>query len=375
MQWAIRYLQTLWDVTAEMAPYLLLGFLVAGLLSGWLTRGFVQRHLGGSRWASVIRATLVGVPMPLCSCGVLPVAASLRERGASRGATTAFLTSTPQTGVDSIAATYALLGLPFTLVRVIAAFVTGWLNGLLVEWLGKEPQRRAKTEPTESCCAGQSSDCEDTSARESNRDDATACCDEATPVPSARSLSSMLGYGLVRMPRDIGRALLLGLLLAALIVMLIPEGNLGAVAGSGFLSLVLITALSVPFYVCSTGSIPVGLALLHAGVSPGAVLVFLITGPATNAATLTTLWVTLGRRSTLVYITGLVLSTWLIGWVFNLVHAGELQSMVHGHHEFLPAWFGDLSAVALLALLAAVLIPWRAMGEKSGVLNPSEYHS
>lgn len=371
MDWVLRYLAVLWEVTAEMAPYLLLGFVMAGLLSGWLTRAFVQRHLGRSRWAAVFRSTLIGVPMPLCSCGVLPVAASLRERGASRGATTAFLTSTPQTGVDSIAATYALLGPVFTAVRVVAAFLTGWLNGLLVEFFGSEPQARPSSAAKADCCQDQTEACS------SKADVAvSSCCAETeAKTVSPRSLTSMLSYGLVRMPREIGRALLMGLLLAALIVLLIPEGDLGAVGGTGFVSLVLITALSVPFYVCSTGSIPVGLALLHAGVSPGAVLVFLITGPATNAATLTTLWVTLGKRSTIVYTTGLVFSAWAIGWAFNLLYSGQLESAGHAHGSFLPGWLGDVSAAALLVLLAAVLIPWRAVGVKAGMLQPSQHHS
>ncbi|MGF1484822.1 MAG: SO_0444 family Cu/Zn efflux transporter [Opitutales bacterium] len=363
MDWILRYLQTLRDVTAEMAPYLLLGFAVAGVLSGWLTRSFVQRHLGGGRLASVFRATLVGVPMPLCSCGVLPVAASLRERGASRGATTAFLTSTPQTGVDSIAATFALLGPIFTGVRVVAAFVTGWLNGLFVEWLGSEPKDRVQPKSANGCCSMEPAD--------------SGCADETQPVKSsnARSVSEMARYGWITMPREIGRALLFGLLLAALIVQLIPEGDLTRIAGQGLLSLVLITALSVPFYVCSTASIPVGLALLHAGVSPGAVLVFLITGPATNAATITTLWTTLGRRSTIVYISGLVLSAWLFGWIFNQFYAGTLDAANHAHDSLLPGWLGDASAVLLLLLLAFVLIPWRDLGMKAGVLKPSEHAS
>jgi uncharacterized membrane protein YraQ (UPF0718 family) len=181
----------------------------------------------------------------------------------------------------------------------------------------------------------------------------------------------MLTYGLITMPREIGRALLVGLLLAALIVQVVPENQLASVAGGGFMSLVLITALSVPLYVCSTGSIPLGLALLHAGVSPGAVLVFLIAGPATNTATFTTLWAMIGRRATIVYITGLILSAWTVGWVFNLLYAGTLDTARHAHESVLPAWLGNASAVVLLGLLACVLLPqlrhlWPGSAKASG---------
>ncbi|MDE5959958.1 MAG: permease, partial [Muribaculaceae bacterium] len=119
-----EFLATFWAMLCEMAPYLLLGFLFAGMLHAFLPASFYNRHLGRPGFWSVAKAAMFGVPLPLCSCGVIPTAMSMRRQGASRAATVSFLISTPQTGVDSILATGSLLGWPLALIRPIAAFAT-----------------------------------------------------------------------------------------------------------------------------------------------------------------------------------------------------------------------------------------------------------
>ncbi len=337
---ALLFLTTVWTVTAQMAPYLLLGFLVAGLLSVYVSPAWLERHLGGRGWGPIWRAALLGVPLPLCSCGVIPVAASLRQHGASKAATTSFLLSTPQTGVDSIAVTGAILGPLFAVLRPVIALLTGLLGGGLV---------RAVT-----------------------RDEATATVvPPSLPAVRGPRLRRVLHYGFEVLPRDIGRALLVGLLLAALITVLVPPGALAKVLGGGLVPILVMIAVGMPLYVCATGSVPLAAGFIHAGVAPGAVLAFLIAGPATNAAAVTTLHRVLGRRTLIVYLGTVAASAVAAGLLVNALVPAEglrLPGLHAGHdHGDQPGWFSQLSAVVLVAVMAWALRPRRRASTGSSV--------
>lgn len=354
-----------WSMLAEMAPYLLLGFAVAGLLSVFISPEWVERHLGGSRLSQIFKASLFGVPLPLCSCGVIPVAASLRRHGAGKGATTAFLLSTPQTGVDSIAVTWALMGPFLAIYRPLAALVTGFAGGTLVQVAdrdnGPAPAASAVS------CSGAADNCCDTSA--------AGCTDPACCGPGAATRSPWVRafeYGLVTLPRDIGRALILGILLSGVISALVEPAALERVLGGGLLPILAAMLVGVPLYVCATASVPIAVAMIHAGLSPGAALAFLISGPATNAATLTTLWRVLGRRAMVLFLVTVALGAVGSGLLVDAVIAAGLVpegavvtavDAIHAHHggaEADPGWWvGQLSAVALLLVLANALRPRR----------------
>ena len=229
-EWLINIPGGFWAVLSEMAPYLLLGFFAAGLLSVLISPELVERHLGGRGLAPVLKAAAFGVPMPLCSCGVIPVAASLRRHGASRGATTAFLIATPQDGVDSILVTLSLLGPVFAIFRPLVALVSGLLGGSLVSALASEGQD-----------AG--------SAAEKCRD---ACC---APQRQGR-LYRVFAYGFGALPRDIGRALLAGLVIAAGISALVPPESLAPYLGGGVVAMLVMMLVGIPVYVCATASVP-----------------------------------------------------------------------------------------------------------------------
>ncbi|NQT13060.1 MAG: SO_0444 family Cu/Zn efflux transporter [Planctomycetes bacterium] len=323
-----------WLVLGQMAPYLLLGFLVAGVLSVCISPAWVERHLGRRGLRPVVAASLLGVPLPLCSCGVIPVSASIRRHGASRSATTAFLLSTPQTGVDSIAVTYALLGPVFALFRPLAALLTGILGGTLVEWFTEAdeadpPEGPAASTCTESCCDG----------------------DRRQNV-----VLQALRYGFVTLPRDIGAALLVGILIAAAIAAAVPEGQLHAYLGTGIVSILCLMALGVPVYVCATASVPIAAGFMHAGASPGSALAFLIAGPATNAATLTTVWRVMGRRTTFLYVLTVATSAVVGGLTLDwLVPAAQVivPALGEHHHQVIEGgWLEPGSAVVLLIVLA-----------------------
>ena len=331
-----------WQVWCEMAPYLLAGFVVAGVLSIFISADWVERHLGRRGLSSVWKASLLGVPLPLCSCGVIPVAASMRRHGASRAAVTAFLISTPQTGVDSIAATYALLGPVFAVFRPVAALISGMFGGVLVVLLGESKQEQAAEEAapppcTEPCCRG----------------------DRSRPA-----LLRALGYGLVTLPRDVGGALLLGVLIAGAMGVLAPKDRAHAYLGGGIGSILLLMAAGVPVYVCATASVPIAAGFIHMGASPGAALAFLIAGSATNPATFTTVWKMLGRRSALVYLLSVAVSAVGCALLLDQLYAflgdaaprlgAHVHAMTHGD------WLSTFWAVTLLAVLAfSYFSAWR----------------
>lgn len=342
-----EFLHNTWDLVAEMAPYLLFGFAMAGVLHILIRKDFVQRWLGKPGLGGVIKASVLGVPMPLCSCSVIPVAASLRKSGATRGATASFLSSTPQTGVDSILATYALLGGLFTAVRVLVAFVCGIVTGYLIELFCKEPKK--ETEPTFQPMEGATFTISSPTASPVQVE-TKSCCASQTPK---KSPTEALRYGFITLPADLARALIIGLLLAGLITTLMPEDLLAGNLSSGPLAFLLATAISLPLYVCATASIPMAYALMAAGLSPGAALVFLITGPATNTATIVTVWQMLGRGATAIYLVSLLLISWLSGWLFNEALSAEQSSDALHHHEALhPSLWQHGSGVLLIVLLA-----------------------
>ncbi len=347
-----------WAMLAEMAPYLLLGFVVAGILSAFISPEWVERHLGGSRVGQIVKASLFGVPLPLCSCGVIPVAASLRRHGAGKGATTAFLLSTPQTGVDSIAVTWALLGPFLAIYRPLAALVTGIFGGGLVHTFDRDD---ATASASQAVGADVESGCGD------------GACAPAADRPSNRWLQAA-EYGLVILPRDIGRALIVGILLSGVISALIEPSALSGVLGTGVVPILAAMAVGVPLYVCATASVPIAVALIHAGLSPGAALAFLISGPATNGATLTTLWRIMGRRTVVLFLltvalgaigSGLLVDGLIVsGLVPESTVVTHTDLTVHDHEHAaaggLDWWFRQAAAVALLLVVVNALRPRRS---------------
>jgi uncharacterized protein len=320
-----------WTTLGQMAPYLLFGFLFAGVLSVLISPSAVERHLGGSGLRPVAKAAIFGVPLPLCSCGVIPVTASLRRHGASRPASTSFLLSTPQTGVDSILVTYSLLGPVFAVFRPIAALISGLLGGALVAIAGEN---------------GNASDVPD-----------DACTDECCSNPTGSStIVRILRYGLVTLPRDIGRALIVGLVLAGVISALVPDDFFAGWLGGGISSMLAMMLVGIPIYVCATASVPVAAALVAKGVSAGAVLVFLMTGPATNAAAIATIWRVMGRRTALVYLAVVAITALASGLVLDqLYSASGSVASIHSHEMGL-SWLETGSAVALIIVLAVALL-------------------
>jgi hypothetical protein len=350
-----------WATVAEMSPYLLFGFFVAGLLSVLVSQRMVERHLGGSGFLPVLKATLFGIPLPLCSCGVIPVSMSLHKHGASRGATVSFLLSTPQTGVDSILVTYSLLGPVFAIFRPLAALVTGLVGGVLVNLFGQEATgteegKKVGTEEGRKLSPSHLPTFSPSIPPPSNPQPAKCtgeCCQAVKP---GRKLLNGMKYGFVSLPRDIGKPLLVGLAIAALISTIVPDDFFAARLGQGLPAMLIMMLIGIPMYVCASASVPVAAALILKGLSPGAALVFLITGPGTNAAGLATIWNTLGRRTAILYlltVAGCALAAGIV--LDSLIHSIDIGIASHTH-GMAPSILQHLSAVVLLGVLGYAFV-------------------
>ena len=333
LDWVKLFLQTFWELTLEMAPYLLLGFLIAGFLNGAFSKDWMQRKMGKKGIGSALKASIFGIPLPLCSCGVIPTGVSFHKQGASKGATNSFLISTPQTGVDSILVTYSMMGWAFAIVRPIIALITGVLGGLWADSIKNEAESTKTVE---------------------------ACEHTADEKTKQHWWNRIFVYAFVTFLQDISRWLILGLVLATLITIAVPDKWFTEYLDQPWLNMLIILAASIPLYVCATASVPIAAALLLKGISPGAALVFLMAGPATNIATFTVLWKSIGKKTTLVYLASIMIGAVGFGllidygfpssWVSAFTPSSVGISDPHSHH-FLPHWLMISSGVLMLYLI------------------------
>lgn len=317
----------------EMSPFLLLGFLFAGLLHVFVPKMVYSRYLSGHNFRSVFYAALFGVPLPLCSCGVLPTAMSLRREGASKGATVSFLIATPETGVDSIAATYSLMGLPFAIVRPITAFFTSLLAGTLINTFDKDqPGQTTAAVPEEAhnhhhedcCCHEHHHEEEKSCCCHDHHED--SCCHEHHHEASKSNgffgkIVEALHYGFVEMVGDIGKWLVVGLLIAGLITVFVPDSYFEIFKDNTALSMLLVLCIAIPMYICATGSIPIAVALIMKGLTPGAALVLLMAGPACNMASLLVVGKTLGRKTLVLYLLSIITGAVAAGFLIDQMPA------------------------------------------------------
>jgi uncharacterized membrane protein YraQ (UPF0718 family) len=330
-----------WKLLQQSSLYVLFGIFVAGLMHVFVRPEAVSRHLGKGKVSSVLKAAALGVPVPLCSCGVLPAAVSLKKQGASNGATTAFLISTPESGVDSIALTYALIDPVMTVARPAAAFTTAAVAGIAENMLG--PGKEEKTvQPDLSCPVDN-------------------CCDGVNCLPEVHrhhhtffeKLKAGLSYSLFELWGDIAPWFLAGLLLAGVITTLVPSQLLVKHLGGGLSSMLIMLAAGIPLYICATASTPIAAALILKGVSPGAALVFLLAGPATNITSLTVLFGLLGKRATAIYLASIAVVSVVCGLALDQVYAFlgiSAQAVAGQAAEIIPLWAQVAGALALLVM-------------------------
>lgn len=334
-----------WRLLVEAAPFVLFGFLAAGLLKALIPENFVARHLGKSSSGSVIKASLLGIPLPLCSCGVIPAAIGLRKQGASKGASAAFLISTPESGVDSIAITWALLDPLMTIARPVAALLSATVTGLFINLLPED-----KTGLPAYTEADTSSTCQD------------ACCkghQHATGASMKSKLTKGMRFAFGDLLGDIGTWLLIGILISGVISYLLPASFFAQHLQGEWSSLFIMLVVGIPLYICASASTPIAAAMVLKGLSPGAALVFLLAGPATNAATITVISKFWGKKVTLIYLATIASTSLLIGWLLNRVYALlsiDITQWVSTAETEIGTPLAVISALLLLALIARSLL-------------------
>lgn len=322
------------ELINEMSPYLLLGFLIAGIMHAFIPNSFYAKYLSGSSFRSVLSAAIFGVPLPLCSCGVIPTAMSLRREGASKGAVVSFLIATPQTGVDSIFATYSLMGLPFAIVRPIAALITAILGGRFVNTFDKDE-------------------------KEYVANDRSRNFSENEHLSFGEKIIEALKFGFVEMMEDIGKWLVIGLVIAGLITVFVPDSLFAVFKDNTLMSMLLVLCISIPMYLCATGSIPIAVALMMKGLTPGAALVLLMAGPASNAASILIINKVLGRKSLVLYLISIIVGAIAFGYGIDYLMPREwFTSALIGSdaccHED-TSWFQWLCTGVLALLLLNVV--------------------
>lgn len=318
-------LLALWTTATQIAPYLLLGLAVAGAMHVLVPSSTIRRHLSGAGWLPILKAALAGVPLPLCSCGVIPVAEHLRREGAGRGATLSFLASTPSTGVDSILATSGLLGPVFAVVRMAYAFAAGLLAGVLTESVGGPAPAAA---PSAIVCVPS---------------------DEPTSASWSGALGRAMRHGFEDVLFGMRSWLWIGIVAGGLLSWALPADLFAGALGNPVLSYLAMAAIGVPLYVCATGSLPIAAALLAKGLSPGATLVFLAVGPATNTATIGFVAKSFGKRVLAIYLGVLVGVAFALGAVIDLTGLQAVIRKAVSCHTGI-AWWEHASAVLLLFL-------------------------
>lgn len=370
----------IFNIINGMSPYLLLGFLLAGLMHAFVPGKFYTKYLSRRSFRSVLNAAILGIPLPLCSCGVIPTAMSLRKEGASKGAVVSFLVATPQTGVDSIMATFSLMGLPFAILRPIAALVTAVFGGFIADRAeenkeGKLVRVADSAEAAPCCCHRHEQEnahtchCHEEHHTEVGQD--TCHCHGGQQHSSGHGQTSFLDkfkdalvYAYVDMMEDIGKWLAIGLLVAGLLTVYVPTEYFAVFQGNTLASMLLVLCIAMPMYLCATGSIPIAVALMMKGLTPGAALVMLMAGPACNFASMLVIQRNLGTRTMLVYLMSIVIGAVLFGcmvdWLQFSGHVDFLYRLTSSTCTMphITGWFKwTCTGVLALMLVNALVLP------------------
>jgi len=328
----------------EMAPYLLLGFGVAGVLSVLFSKEQIQDKIGAQNFTSCLKAVLYGIPLPLCSCGVIPVSASLKRHGASKGSIIAFLTTTPQTGVDSIMVTYSMLGLPILILKLIVALISGLFAGIITNFLNQN----------------------------NNNSDDSICVDQCCNKNDGGIIKRSLTYGFKTLPKDIVEPLLVGLVLAGFIGLLAQDDFSYLVESvknyHSIVKILIIMIISIPLYICATASIPVALMISSVFGSPGAAIALLIAGPATNLSGIATCNKIVGKKSTLIYVSTVFAFAFIAGVFTDFMEINIRDYTPHMHADHV-SFFSYLCVFILLGVLGFCLFDRKELQEKKNSLK------
>jgi len=333
MELSILFINNFYTLTLDMAIYIIFGILFAGILKQIIPKDFVSKHLGNDNYSSVIKASLFGIPLPLCSCSVIPFATSLKKEGASSGSVLSFLISTPITGADSILATYGFFGWIFTIYRVITSLIIAIFAGLLQNLFDKEDIVNNEKE-SKSCC------CNNT-------------CDNKTT--NKFSIKEVFNYAIFDIFKDFAKPLFWGLIAGSIITTLMPQNMMEYLSSNIFITYLIILLFSMPLYICATASLPIAASLIAAGLSGGAAFILLSAGPATNSVTMGVVLKTLGKKALIIYLSTIGFFSLIFAYIFDLYLPNILTGMIINENEKFGI-FSHLFAIIMLFMIAYFLL-------------------
>jgi uncharacterized membrane protein YraQ (UPF0718 family) len=371
-----QFFYNLYYLALDASYWLVIGLFIGGLFKTLIPTALLQKHLSSEGFASVIKAAILGAPLPLCSCGVIPAAMGLREAGASKSATTSFLVSTPETGVDSVFITYAMMGPFMAIVRPVTALLSAITTGTLVTIFDNNGETKISTPETqsssccaskaepdveESCCSGQKVPAQTDSCcsteKSQEQQNASCCSSSQQNEPETESLLNKIingvSYAFTDLLDNIILWLVIGMVFAALVQTFVPSDML-IKYGTGWIGMLVMLVVGIPMYVCATASTPLAAGFLMAGISPGAVLVFLLAGPATNMATLGIINQQMGKKTMFLYLLGIMLTALISGFVVNWLVLNwniDISQYLDQSHQHTSVWL-QLLALLLLATLS-----------------------
>lgn len=287
MEFILNFLQNFWELSIMIGLYVLIGLIFVGVMHLYISEDWIKKHLGKDNKYSALKGALFGIPLPLCSCGVIPLATSLRQKGASKKAVTSFFITTPMTGIDSIIATYGVFGLPMAIIRVLSSFISGVVAGIFV----KESNDNIQQEEKKSCCS-------------------SSCCgSSANDSVKINQFKKAYDYAMNEVFSDLAKPMFYGLIFATLFMLLIPNNGVGFLNDNLFIAYILVFLVALPLYVCSISAIPIALSMLAVGVSPGVAFIFLAAAPATNIITAGIIKKILGNDVLIIYLISIIVVT------------------------------------------------------------------
>lgn len=314
-----------------MSIYLLVGLLLAGILKQIIPDDFISKHLGKSSIGSVIKATLFGIPLPVCSCSVIPLAQSLRKEGASKGAVQSFLISTPITGVDSILATFSFFGLIFTIFRVLSSIIISIIVGLIQNFVEKDDKKMEGIKEEVSC------DCH--------------CSCSTSKEKKSFSIKEVFIYSYITLAKDMVNPLFIGLILGAIFTTFVPKEYSSLLFDNQFLTYIIIILFSMPLYVCATASLPLAAAFMLSGMSGGAAFIFLTAGPATSAVTMSVVYKLLGKKSLIIYLATIAILSFLFGFLYDAFFS-ELNILKFSTYAEESSLYTQIASLMILILIS-----------------------
>lgn len=360
MEYINDFLKNFFLLADAMSIYIMVGLFFAGVLKQIIPDDFVAKNLGKDSTSSVVKATIFGIPLPVCSCSVIPIAHGLKKEGASKGAVQSFLISTPITGVDSILATFSFFGLVFTIFRIVSSVIIAITVGLIQNFVESKDKVVSKPNPMVFSTTQMANNNSFSVSPIKKEESSSSCCSTKSSCCDSKakksfSFKAVIKYAYETLFVDMAKALAVGLVLGALFTTFIPKEYSSLLFENQILTYFVILLFAIPLYTCATASLPIAAAFMLQGMSGGAAFVFLTAGPATSAVTMSVVYKMLGRTSLIIYVSTIAIMSLIFGFLFDTIFGNlEILNISHEHEDI--SLINRISSILMLMLIAFYLL-------------------